>query len=78
MTNDQFIKICTKCGYATKGVAIVYAKDKTELTEDDFIEVFRFFERLMAINDRRDDERFTVFEHGRTTRVIYDEPDKLL
>lgn len=77
MTREEFIMICSKCGYATKGVAIVYAKDKTELTEDDFIEVFRFFERLMTINNRREDERFAAFEHGRTTRIICDDPNKL-
>jgi len=75
MTKDQFILICTKCGYASKRVARFYAKDKIELTEDDFIEVFRIFERLMTINNRKEDERFAALEHGRTTRIISDDPN---
>ena len=77
MTRDEFILICTKCGYATKKVALFYAKDKSELTEDDFVEVFRIFERLMSYKDRKMDERFAAFEYGRTTRIICDDQNKL-
>ncbi len=75
MTKDEFILICTKCGYASKRVARFYARDKSELSDDDFIEVFRIFERLMASKNHEVDERFAAFEYGRTTRIISDDPN---
>jgi hypothetical protein len=78
MTKDEFIQICTKCGYATKGVSTVYAKGKTELTEDDFIEVFRIYEKILAFKSGNEDERFSSFENGRTTRKISDDPNQLV
>lgn len=74
MNREKFILICTKCGYCSKRFALLYAKDKSELTENDFIEVFRLYERLIAVSDYYVDERFSRLENGRTTRKIIDEP----
>lgn len=78
MTREEFINLCTKCGYASKRVANVYSNDKTELNEDDFVEVFRINERLIAFKCPLDDDRFCPVENGRTTRKINDDSDHLI
>ena len=41
MKADEFIKNASSLGYCTKKQAEEYCKDKDELTEDDYIAVFR-------------------------------------
>lgn len=48
MKPKEFVRICVLCGYASKKAAEEYSKDKTNLTEDDLMEVFR-------LNERRND-----------------------
>lgn len=44
-TIDEFVSQCLLCGYASKKTAREYAKRKKELTDNDFVEVFRINER---------------------------------
>lgn len=41
MTKEEFIKNCQSLGYCTKKDAEKYCEGKDELTDDDFIEVYR-------------------------------------
>ena len=41
MTKGEFIKTACKMGYCTEKQAEKYSEGKDELTEDDFIEVYR-------------------------------------
>lgn len=46
MTRDEFIKLCSKCGYCSKKVAELYAQGKSEFTDKDFEDAFRFAQRI--------------------------------
>ena len=41
MTKDEFIKNCKSLGYCTEEQAEKYCEDKDELTENDYVEVYR-------------------------------------
>jgi hypothetical protein len=41
MTKEEFAATCAKCGYASYMFALAYAADKDELTDEDYIEVYR-------------------------------------
>lgn len=41
MTKEEFIQNASSLGYCSKKVAEEYCKDRDELTEDDYIAVFR-------------------------------------
>ena len=49
MTKDEFIKSACKMGYCNKKEAEEYCKDREELTEDDYIEVYRKSESQIKI-----------------------------
>lgn len=53
MTKDEFIKTACKMGYCNKKEAEEYCKDKDELTEDDYIEVYRRDEYQMRVTGVR-------------------------
>ena len=57
MDKKHFVKTCVLCGYASKKRAIEYAKSKDELTEDDYVEIFR-------INERENDVKHGILYHG--------------
>ena len=44
MTREEFIKTACSLGYCNPAQAMEYCKDKTTLTDDDFIEVYRMVE----------------------------------
>lgn len=67
MTVDEFVEICSSCGYASKPIARAYAEGQEALTEDDFIEAYRLNERhLDAINRRAEQcgRRVIVYSEG--------------
>lgn len=41
MTYDEFVRICSECGYATTAEAKEYAKGRDDLTEADFVILYR-------------------------------------
>lgn len=46
MTKEEFVKNCCSLGYCTKITAEAYCRDKAELTDDDYIEVYRLGEKI--------------------------------
>ena len=46
MTKEEFVKNCCSLGYCTKITAEAYCRDKEELTDDDYIEVYRLGEKI--------------------------------
>ena len=48
---EKFIKNCVLNGYASKKRAAEYAESKTQLTEEDYVEVFRQNERANDVNN---------------------------
>lgn len=48
---EEFIKNCVLSGYASKKRATEYAGTKTQLTEEDYVEVFRQNERANDIKN---------------------------
>lgn len=46
MTKEEFIANCRSLGYCSKTTAEAYCKDKDELTDDDYIEVYRLNEKI--------------------------------
>lgn len=63
MTKDEFIKNASSLGYCTKEQAKEYCKDKDELTEDDYIRVFRKANVYEPTNNGTD-----RCNNGRTTK----------
>ena len=53
-STDEFITKCLLSGYASEKTAKEYAKGKKELTDKDFIEVFRINERRNDLKHYRD------------------------
>ena len=53
MTKAEFIKSASKMGYCTKEEAEEYCKNRDELTEDDYIEVYRKRESQIKITGVR-------------------------
>lgn len=49
MTKAEFIKNACKMGYCNKKEAEEYCKDREELTEEDYIEVYRKVESQIKI-----------------------------
>ena len=49
MTKAEFIKNACQMGYCTKKQAEEYCKDKDDLTEDDYIEVYRKRENQIKV-----------------------------
>lgn len=41
MTKREFVKICQKCGYASRKFAWKYALERDKLTEEDFQNIYR-------------------------------------
>lgn len=53
MTRDQFARTCASMGYCSRKYAEEYAKGRDELTDADYIEVYRrYTERPCAWLDR--------------------------
>lgn len=52
MNRAEFIKLCVSIGYCTKKRAEEYAKDRTEFSEEDFVEVYRLQERMDYLEHR--------------------------
>ena len=48
---EEFIKNCVLNGYASKKRVTEYASAKTQLTEGDYVEVFRQNERANDVNN---------------------------
>ena len=48
---EEFIKNCVLSGYASKKRATEYARTKTRLNEEDYVEVFRQNERANDVNN---------------------------
>ena len=46
MTKEEFIKNCRSMGYCSKEIATKYCEGKEELTDDDYIEVYRMAEKV--------------------------------
>lgn len=46
MTKEEFVKNCCSLGYCTRVTAQAYCKDKEELTDDDYVEVYRIGEKI--------------------------------
>ena len=44
MTREEFIEACSKTYAVAKPIAILYAGDRTEFDDEDFIKAFRFRE----------------------------------
>lgn len=65
MNRDEFIRLCVSLGYCTKKNATEYAKDRTEFSEEDFVEVYRKQERMDYLK-RREASIDTV--RGHTTK----------
>ena len=51
ITKAEFIKNCVLSGYASKKRAAEYAESKTQLTEKDYVEVFRQNERANDVRN---------------------------
>ena len=51
MDKKEFIESCIECGYANRKIATWYAKDKEELTENDFVEIYRLIERAKDVSN---------------------------
>jgi hypothetical protein len=76
MTKAEFIRTCAACGYAPKKVAEEYAEGLEDLTDDDFIEVYRIAARQLDLKNRVADERFRgYYKHAKTTKRFVDEAD---
>ena len=65
MTKDEFIKTACKMGYCNKKEAEQYCKDKDELTDDDYIEVYRKRESKIHITGQ------PLYGGGRTSKHYY-------
>ena len=69
MTKDEFIQMCSDCGYCSKTVARAYAKDRDEFTEEDFEEAFRVAQHREAV--KKDlGKRFTKYDGSRSTKRL--------
>ena len=66
MTKDEFIKNCTSLGYCDKKQAEQYCEGKDELTEDDYIAVYR--KSHAAEGNKSGTHPFYGGNGGRTTR----------
>jgi hypothetical protein len=67
MDKESFINQCVEIGYCSKKTAEMYCKDKNNLTEDDFIEVFRIVERAKEVAATID--KYRKVEGVKTTKV---------
>lgn len=65
MTREEFAATCASCGYASRKFALAYAGDRDNLTEDDFIEVYRAAQG----RGRRSDFRDVMAPDGSRTRT---------
>ena len=70
MTRDEFIKLCSKCGYCSKKVATEYAGDRAEFTDKDFEDVFRYAQRIENHGSTR---WRTIFGGAKTTKHYVDD-----
>lgn len=70
MTKEEFIKNCCSLGYCTKITAEAYCRDKEELTDDDYIEVYRLGEKIER-KLARDGTKSYGRHGGRTTKHYY-------
>lgn len=52
MTKDEFVKACAKAGYCSEHDALIYAKTRQEFTEEDFVEAFRYAQKLEFLQRR--------------------------
>lgn len=46
MNKDEFVRNAVKSGYCSKKIAEQYAEGKDELTDDDYIEVYRKAQKI--------------------------------
>lgn len=71
MDRDDFVKRCVYGGYCSKVFAQNYAKDKTELSEDDIAEAGRKNERIIDIrNHLIESGVFREYEGERSTKHL--------
>lgn len=64
MTKDEFVKNACRMGYCTKQIAERYARGKEELTDDDYIEVFRISEEIYG----RGNDGLRKYGNGKSTK----------
>ena len=69
MTKDEFIQMCSDCGYCSKVVAKKYAEGKDEFTEEDFEEAFRMARRKEAV-ENGPCKKFTEYDGVRSTKRL--------
>lgn len=71
MTKEEFIKDCVSLGYSSKKIAAEYAEAKNgELSDDDFIEVFRFAERKRQLRKGDVNEKWRNYQGTRSTKFL--------
>jgi hypothetical protein len=68
MTKDEFIQNCRSLGYCSKITAEAYCRDKEELTDDDYIQVYRIAEK---IERRGSDGLHSYGKYGGKTTKTY-------
>lgn len=69
MTQTEFIRLCTLCGYCKKRTATAYAKDRENLSEHDFEEVYRI-EQAKQSRLEADRERFKNYQGTKSTKYL--------
>lgn len=71
MTKDEFIKACASLGYSNKKFATEYAKSKSgELTDDDFIEVHRLYQRLSERRAGHENDKWRSYQGTKSTKFL--------
>ena len=68
MTRNEFIELCTRCGYCNKKEAKAYAGDRDIFTDDDFIAVSRTHHDKSDFDEYYFSKKWDVTEGGRTTK----------
>ena len=71
MTPDEFISSASSLGYCSKKAAEQYTVGRDNLTEDDYTEVYRIYQRQLDIKDGRVDQgKFRNYCGAKTTKRL--------
>lgn len=67
MTKKEFVKTCVESGYCSEHDALLYAGTRQEFTEEDFVEAFRYEQKLEFL-ERRSNNMTSLGKGCRTTK----------
>ena len=78
MTREKFIETCVSSGYCSRRVAREYAGDREDLTDDDFVEVYRIADRLSVEHWEKGQKKRPLGDGNFTTKrfTVYNGHDE--